>query len=175
MSKPPVRRPRPLEGPQEEVTAEGHILSVSKDAGGKVRVPGVEEPIDIPASDFLMVKWSGGLGFDVVKNPALAEGKKGLAVWKSTSGAYSLHKRAPPRARAKPTTPSERGGSGRGRGGSGRGGAGRGRASSAAAFDDDRFSDARLDKRSALKNAGGDGVYSSKHVRAKESMRQKRS
>ena len=145
-------------------------MTVTKDNGGLVRVPGVEEPVAVPASDFLVVRWAGNGGqtFTVVKNANFAEGKKGVSVWRAADGSYSLHKRTlPRRPRVKPTTPSDRSKSGVGVGRQATGSK-----SDAAGYDDEGFSGARMEKRAgALKAANTREMYSSKHVRMKQAQR----
>ena len=102
----PTRRGDPnFDGPQEEISG-CKIITVTKDAGGKAKVPGAEEPIDLPASDFLMVKWSGtsNSNFDVVKNPAFSEGRTVTLYLNTKSGRYTLHKNVPRKPR-KPREP----------------------------------------------------------------------
>ena len=94
------------DGPQDVIN-DAKIVSVTKDAGGKVQVEGKEEPVDVPASDFWMVRWKSpnpaSTDFDLVKNPAFTEGKKVTLYHRN--GKYSLHKAAKRRPPRKPRAP----------------------------------------------------------------------
>lgn len=89
-----------FEGPQDEIK-ECKIVTVTKDAGGKAKVPSSDEHVDLPASDFLMVKWTGGLSFDVVKNPAFAEGRVVTLYLSQKTQRYTVHKNRERKPRVK--------------------------------------------------------------------------